>query len=67
VTDDEVRASLDQYYKFSNESIRPFLENKEKFEGIRNVMLEEKTANTLIGKFKHEIKLDPPTNKEANK
>jgi hypothetical protein len=30
-------------------------------------MLEKKTANTLISKFKPEIKLDPPANKEEKK
>jgi hypothetical protein len=42
---------LDQYYKFSNQSIRAYKEDKSKFEGIRNVMLEEKIANELIKRF----------------
>jgi hypothetical protein len=48
---------LEQYYKFSNEPIRAYKEDKTKFEGIRNVMLEEKIANELIRRFS-KIRLD---------
>jgi hypothetical protein len=48
---------LEQYYKFSNQSIRTYKEDKSKFEGIRNVMLEEKIANELIKRFS-KIRLD---------
>lgn len=57
VSDQEVNDSLEQYYKFSNQSIRPYKEDKNKFEGIRNVMLEEKISNELIRRFS-KIRLD---------
>ncbi|MDR2823426.1 MAG: hypothetical protein LBV37_02735 [Mycoplasmataceae bacterium] len=59
-SDEEVRKSLEQYYQFSNESIRQYLDDKEKFEAIRSVLLEEKTANELIKRFKHRFDLKMP-------
>ena len=57
ISDQEVDDSLQQYYKFSNQSIRPYKEDKAKFEEIRNVMLEEKIVNELLHRFS-KIRLD---------
>jgi hypothetical protein len=48
---------LEQYYKVSNQSIRDYKENKEKFEGIRNVIFEEKITNELIKKYSN-VRID---------
>ncbi|MDR3257897.1 MAG: hypothetical protein LBT17_03800 [Mycoplasmataceae bacterium] len=63
VTDDEINASLEQYYKVSNQSIRDYKENKEKFEGIRNVIFEEKITNELIKKYSN-VRIDWETIKK---
>ncbi|MDR3329852.1 MAG: hypothetical protein LBS76_01095 [Mycoplasmataceae bacterium] len=51
VTDEEVNASLESYYKASNQSIRDYKESKDKFEGIRNAIFEEQVTNALLKKF----------------
>ena len=51
VTDEEVKEMLDVYYQRTNEPIRDVLEDKNKFEGIRAAIHEEKLIMRTIGSF----------------
>lgn len=64
VTDDEVKAALDSYYKFTNESVKNYLEDQDKFENIRKTIFEEKMANEIISRIKYELDLPKPPQKE---
>ena len=44
VDDNQVKTYLDNYYKTTNQPINEYLNNKDKFEEIRNIILEEKTT-----------------------
>lgn len=52
VDDLHVRQYLDNYYKATNNSINEFLNNKDKFNEIREIILEEKITQFLIDNFK---------------
>lgn len=60
VTDDEARESLENFYKMSNEPIRDYLENKEKFQGVKDMLLHEKIVNVILTKFKIKFNIQPP-------
>ncbi|MEF9985162.1 MAG: hypothetical protein RR803_01540 [Malacoplasma sp.] len=57
--DDETKLYLDSYYKATNNSINDFLNNPQKFQEIKSVILEEKITQWLLSKFKVEFNLDP--------
>lgn len=61
VTDDEVKGMLDVYYQRTNESIRDVLQDKEKFESIRQAILEEKLILKTISAFPIRFNLINPT------
>ena len=52
VDDNQVKTYLDNYYKTTNQPINEYLNNKDKFEEIRNIILEEKTTQWLIQRFR---------------
>lgn len=60
ITDDEARQSLETFYRTSNESIREYLENKEKFQGVKDMLLHEKIVNEILSKFKIKFNIQPP-------
>ena len=69
VNNNEVEKALDSYYKFTNESIKNYLEDKEKFENIRKTIFEEKMANEIIKRIKYEFDLpkQKPNTEEKEK
>jgi hypothetical protein len=56
---------------FSNEPIKPYLDDPIKFANVRNVLLEEKIATVILQKFKHRLDIKPtnpaPNNPDATK
>lgn len=52
VDDLQARQYLDNYYKATNNSINEFLNNKDKFNEIKDIILEEKITQFLIDTFK---------------
>lgn len=60
VSDDDARESLENFYKLSNEPIREYLENKEKFQGVKEMLLHEKIVNEILRKFKFNFNIQPP-------
>lgn len=60
VTDDEVKAMLDVFYKRTNQSIHEVLSDPLKFEGIRNAILEEKLILKTIASFPIRFELVNP-------
>jgi hypothetical protein len=44
----------------SNEPIRDYLENKEKFQGIKEMLLHEKIVNEILKRFKIKFNIQPP-------
>lgn len=73
VTDEEVKAMLDVFYKRTNQSIHEVLSDPLKFEGIRNAILEEKLILKTISSFPIRFELVNPnfvnndSNTEKNK
>ncbi|WP_052664065.1 MPN555 family protein chaperone [Mycoplasmoides alvi] len=60
VSDQEIKDMLDIYYQKTNESIRDVLEDKERFEGIRKAILEEKLIIKTISAFPIRFDLQIP-------
>ena len=60
ISDDDARESLENFYKLSNEPIRDYLENKEKFQGVKEMLLHEKIVNEILRKFKFNFNIQPP-------
>lgn len=52
ITDTDVRKSLDNYYQKTNMSIRDILNDKNKFESVRQIMLNERISIELLRRFK---------------
>lgn len=52
INDDEAKQYLENYYKTTNNSINEFLNNQQKFEEIKSMILEEKITGWVIDKFK---------------
>lgn len=68
VSDEEVKASLDKYYAATNMPIRDILNDKTKFESVRDIMLNEKIGNELLHRFRVKFNLpQPPKNTENSK
>lgn len=65
VNDDEARESLENYYRMSNEPIREYLENKEKFQGVKTMLLHEKIVNEILKRFKIRFNIQPPPQNQS--
>ena len=52
ITDADVKKSLDNYYQKTNMSIRDILNDKNKFESVRQIMLNERISVELLRRFK---------------
>lgn len=64
-TDEETKNSLQNYYKMTNNPIRDILENKNQFEGYKQMIQDQKITAEIIMRFKN-VKIDlpkPDTNK----
>mgnify|MGYP002475848924 CR=1 FL=1 len=64
-TDEETKNSLQNYYKMTNNPIRDILENKNQFEGYRQMIQDQKITAEIIMRFRN-VKIDlpkPDTNK----
>lgn len=55
ISDDELISILNNYYEQTNQPIRDFMEDKEKFEHAKNSLLEEKTTAFIIEKFPRDL------------
>ncbi len=60
VTDDEVKESLNNYYKVSNQPIRDYLDDKAKFEAVRKMIQFEKINKEMLTRFKYHLELKRP-------
>lgn len=58
ITDEETNEYLKKYEEATKNSINVFTEDKQKFEGIKNLIFEEKVTNWLLNKF--DIKFNIP-------
>lgn len=58
VDDNEVRDSLDNYYKETNHPIRDILNSPERMEGVKKSILEQKIANAICAKLKFKMDND---------
>lgn len=64
-TDEETKNSLQNYYKMTNNPIRDILENKDQFEGYKQMIQDQKITSEIIMRFRN-VKIDlpkPDTNK----
>lgn len=52
ITDTDVKQSLDSYYQKTNMPIRDILNDKNKFESVRQIMLNERIGIELLRRFK---------------
>ena len=52
ITDEDVKKSLDNYYQKTNMPIRDILNDKNKFESVRQIMLNERIGIELLRRFK---------------
>ena len=66
VSDEEVKASLDKYYAATNMPIRDILNDKTKFESVRDIMLNEKIGNELLHRFRVKFNLPQPQKNPEN-
>ena len=55
ITDDELMSILQDYYQNTNQPIRDFMEDSEKFNNAKNTLLEEKTTAFIIEKFPKDL------------
>ncbi len=55
ITDDEMMNILHEYYQNTNQPIRDFMEDNDKFEKAKNTILEEKTVAFIIDKFPKDL------------
>lgn len=58
VSDNEAKEYLEKYYKETNRPINELLKNEEKFNEIKEVILEEKITEWLLKSFKVEFNLE---------
>ena len=66
ITDDDVKKSLDNYYQKTNLPIRDILNDKNKFDSVRQIMLNERIAIELLHRFKVNINLPKQSDKKNN-
>lgn len=60
VSDEEVKRSLNDFYKLSNQSIREYLDDKERFESVRKMILYEKITKEMLSRFRYKLDLQKP-------
>lgn len=60
VSDDEVKNSLNTYYKLSNSPINQILENKEQFEYTRRMIRDQKITQEILTRFPVKFDLKKP-------
>ncbi|BAC43995.1 hypothetical protein D8X55_04160 [Malacoplasma penetrans] len=65
VSDDDAKKYLEQYYKTTNNSINEFLNNNEKFDEIKDIILEEKITQWVISKFKISLTIQNILNRQV--
>ncbi len=58
-TDEETKNSLQNYYKMTNNPIRDILENKNQFEGYKQMIQDQKITAEIIMRFRN-VKIDLP-------
>lgn len=55
ITDQELIKILQDYYEQTNQPIRDFMQDKERFESAKQTLLEEKTTAFIIEKFPRDL------------
>ncbi|MDE5767418.1 MAG: hypothetical protein K2H56_02605 [Malacoplasma sp.] len=65
VSDDDAKKYLDQYYRTTNNSVNEFLNNKERFDEIKDIILEEKITQWVISKFKIALTIQNILNRQV--
>lgn len=60
VSDDEIKNSLNTYYKLSNSPINQILDNKEEFEFVRKMIRDQKITQEIITRFPVKFDLKKP-------
>ncbi|OAL10350.1 hypothetical protein A6V39_02845 [Candidatus Mycoplasma haematobovis] len=58
ISDDEVRITLESYYKSTGNPIREYLTNRERFEEVRETLIEQVVTDRLLNAFKVEFNLE---------
>ena len=66
ITDQDVKKSLDNYYQKTNMPIRDILNDNNKFESVRQIMLNERIAIELLHRFKVNFNLPKQPDKKNN-
>lgn len=64
VSDDDVKSYLNQYYKSTNNSINQYLNDINKFNEIKNIVIEEKITQWVITKFKVSLTIQNILNRQ---
>ncbi|ADK86691.1 MPN555 family protein chaperone [Mycoplasmoides pneumoniae] len=57
ITDEVVKNVISLYYEKTNQSVREYLDDKQKFEGVRTALLEERMVLETINHFKFHFNL----------
>ncbi|WP_462217216.1 MPN555 family protein chaperone [Mycoplasmoides genitalium] len=57
VSDDIVKRVISLYYEKTNQNVREYLDDKQKFEGIRTALIEERMVLETINHFKFHFNL----------
>ena len=60
------KKSLDNYYQKTNSPIRDILNDKNKFESIRQIMLNERISIELLNRFKVKFNFPKQPDKKNN-
>ncbi len=58
VSDQEAKEYLEKYYKETNQPINDLLKSSEKFNEVKEIILEEKITDFLLKSFKFKIELE---------
>ncbi len=66
ITDDDVKKSLDNYYQKTNTPIRDILNDKNKFESVRQIMLNERISIEILNRFKVNFNFPKQPDKKNN-
>ena len=66
ISDTDVKNSLDNYYQKTNKPIRDILNDKNKFESVRQIMLNERISIELLRRFKVNFNFPKQPNDKKN-
>lgn len=55
ITDDELTKILQDYYQQTNQPIRDFMQDEERFQAAKQTLLEEKTTAFIVDKFPRDM------------